>query len=132
MKSSLDERAKVNIDLKHPINTWLCEHVSYMMNKLGVSADGKTPYERIKSKAAEVMGLEFAEKVLWKYHPRKKMEKLNAKWGYGRFVGVRAKSNGLMVVDTESQSGKYVRTVRRITEEQRWDSKNLERVHMVP
>ena len=75
------------MDIRHPVITWLCEYVGYMMNRLEVATDGKTPYERIKGKRAEVMGLEFAERVLWKYHPGKRMEKMNAGWGYGLFVG---------------------------------------------
>ena len=71
--------------------------------------------------------MEFAEKVLWKYHPGKNMEKVNPRWGYGLFIGVRTRSNELVVIDI-----KYVRTVRRVPEEQRWDSKNLEWVTMVP
>ena len=35
------------------------------MNRLEVSVDGKTEYERCKEKKAEVLGLEFGEKVLW-------------------------------------------------------------------
>jgi hypothetical protein len=132
MKSALDERMGVKIDIKHPINTWLCEFAGYMMNRMEVASDGKTPYERIKGKKAEVLGLEFGEKVLWKYHVGKKMEKLNARWGHGIFVGVRAKSNELMVIDEETQELKYTRTARRVPESQRWDSNNLAWVGVVP
>ena len=41
MKSSLDERMGVRIDTMHPVLTWLCEFVSYMMNRMEVAADGK-------------------------------------------------------------------------------------------
>jgi hypothetical protein len=132
MKSSLDERMGVKVDVRHPVITWMCEFVSYMMNRMEVASDGKTPYERVKGKRAEVMGLEFAEKVLWKHHPGKKMEKVNSRWGYGIFIGVRTRSNELIVIDFESKDIKYVRTVRRIPEGQRWDSKNLELVSVVP
>ena len=132
MKSSLDERMGVRVDTLHPVLTWLCEFASYMMNRMEVSADGKTPYERVKGKRAEVLGLEFAEKVLWKHHPGKKMEKMNARWGYGLFLGVKTKSGELIVVDGETKEIKYVRTVKRIPEEQRWDAGNLEWVMGVP
>ena len=132
MKSALDERMGVKIDIKHPVNTWMCEFVGYMMNRLEVAADGKTPYERVKGKKAEVLGLEFGERVLWKHHPGRRMEKLNARWGYGLFIGVRAKSGELIVIDEGSKEVKYVRTVRRIPEADRWNAKNLELVAMVP
>ena len=59
LKSSLDERMQVRIDVQHPVLTWLCEDASFMMNRMEVSADGKTPNERVKGKRMEVLGLEF-------------------------------------------------------------------------
>ena len=133
LKSALDDRIGVRIDTKHPVLTWLCEYAGYMMNRLQVSSDGKTAYERTKGKKAEVLGLEFGEKVLWKYGTKgPKMEKMNARWGYGLFIGVRTKSNELIVVDQETRDIKYVRTVRRVPEEQRWSADNLEWVRAVP
>ena len=132
LKSSLDERMGVKINVLHPVLTWLCEFVGYMMNRMEVASDGKTPYERVKGKRSEVMGLEFCEKVLWKYHPGRRMAKFDARWGYGLFLGVRSRSGELIVVDGESKEVKYVRTVKRIPEEQRWDPNNLEWITMVP
>ena len=120
------------IDVLHRVLTWLCEFVGYMMNRMEVASDGKTPYERVKGKRSEVMGLEFCEKVLWKYHPGKRVAKFDARWGYGLFLGVRSRSGELIVVDGESREVKYVRTVKRIPEEQRWDPNNLEWITMVP
>ena len=52
--------------------------------------------------------------------------------GTGCFWGVRARSNELIIIDETSKELKYVRTVRRVPEEQRWDSNNLQWVTMVP
>jgi hypothetical protein len=38
-----------------------------------VASDGKTPYERVKGKRGEMLGLEFGERVLWKHHQGKAM-----------------------------------------------------------
>ena len=109
----------VRVEVRHPVLTFLCEFVGYMMNRMEVAADGKTPYERVKGKRAEVMGLEFGEKVLWKHHPGRKMDKLNARWSYSIFLGVRSRSGELVVADGDSKEIKNVRTLRRIPEEQR-------------
>ena len=53
-KSSLDERMGVRIDVRHPILTWMCEYVTYLTNRLEVSSDGRTAYERVKGKRAQV------------------------------------------------------------------------------
>ena len=73
------------------------------MKRLEVSVDGKTAYGRCKGKRDRVLGLEFAEKVLWKLPTGAKMEKINAWWECGFFIGVRAKSNELIIVDRETK-----------------------------
>ena len=79
-----------------------------------------------------MLGLEFGEKVLWKSPAGAKMEKINARWGYGLFVGVKAKSNELIIVERDTNCIKYVRTVRRVPLEQRCSVHNLEWVRAVP
>ena len=132
LKSALDERISFLIDAKHPILTWHCEYAGFLLKRLEASDDGKTAYERCKGKKAQVLGLEFAVKVLWKLPTGAKMKKINARWGYGLFIGVRAKSNELIIVDQETKNIKYVRTVRRVPLEQRWSADNLEWVRGVP
>ena len=48
------------------------------------------------------------------------------------FIGARAKSNELIVVDRKTCCIKCVRTVRRVPQEQRWSADNLEWVQVVP
>jgi hypothetical protein len=91
-----------------------------------VAADGKTAYERCKGKKTEIIGLEFGEKVLWKIPVKgPKMEKLNARWGSGIFIGVRTKSCELIVADEAEQGIVCVRTVWRVPLEQRWSAEHL-------
>jgi hypothetical protein len=86
LKSQHDDRYGVKIDTKHPILAWMCEYRMCLLNRLEVSKDGKTAYERCKGKKVKVFGFEFAEKVLWKLRPQAAhYEKMNARWGYGLF-----------------------------------------------
>ena len=48
------------------------------------------------------------------------------------FVGVKAKSNELIVIDGDTKEVKMVRTVRRVPEDQRWKAEYLEWVEAVP
>ena len=133
MKSALEERMGVRVDVRHPILSWMCDYAGFLLNRLEVSADGKTAYERNKGKRAQVLGLEFGERVLWK-HGRlgAKMEKINARWSYGMFLGVKVKSGELIILDFETETISYVRTVRRVPEEQRWSAEYLGKVLVVP
>ena len=94
-----------------------------------MSSDGKTSYERVKGKLAQVIGVEFGEKVLWKFRVQgldQNLEKINARWGYGLFLGVRSTSGELIVADQETKSIKYTRTVRRVPLRDRWSSDTLQ------
>jgi len=70
-------------------------------NRLTQGVDGLVAYERVKGKRPTVLGVEFGEKVLYKKQVGSKMEKINARWEYGIFVGVRRRSNELWVVTAE-------------------------------
>ena len=123
LKSALDERMAVKIDTFHPVLTWLCEYAGLLLNRL------------VKGKPAQVIGVEFGEKVLWKFPVQgldQKMEKINARWGYGLFLGVKSTSGELIVADQETKSIKYTRTVRRVPLRDRWSSDNLQWVATVP
>ena len=132
-KSQLDERYGVKIATGHPILTWLCEYCTHLLNRLEVSKDGKTAYERCKGKKAKVLGFEFGETVLWKKRPpATRLQKMNSQWELGIFLGVRRESGELIVASQVDQNIKYTRTARRVPEEERWSMKNLDWVRAVP
>ena len=133
LNSQLDERYGARIDTMHPILPWLFDYSMHVLNRMEVSKDGKTAYERCKGKRAKVLGLELGEKVLWKHRQVGTYQsKLSARLGHGLFIGVNRKSGELIVVDEESQKVKYVRSARRTPEEDRWHVDNLEWAQMVP
>ena len=74
------------------MGTFLAEYAALMVNRLEVGKDVKTAYERTKSKAAIVMGLESGEKIMWKKKGKAKMDKASSRWDFGIFVGVRSRS----------------------------------------
>jgi hypothetical protein len=106
------------------------EYAVYLLNRLEVGHDGKTAYERSKGKKPTVLGIEFGEKVLFKLKPAQKMEKINPRWEYGIFVGVRRRSGEIWVSTKEKVFA--VRSVTRIPIESRWSRDNVDWVTRVP
>ena len=98
LKSAVDERYMVRISAEHLIITWLVDYAAFLVNRLEVGRDGKTSYERSRGKSATVLGVEFAERVLWKERTTGPMQKINARWQYGVFIGVRRRSGEIYVV----------------------------------
>ena len=130
LKLALEARIGMDIDAESKIVTFMAEYASYLMNRLEVGKDGKTAYERTKGKAATVLGIEFGEKLVWRKKAGQKMNKINSKWDYGIFVGVRQKSGEFWVAN---ESGIHkARSVRRIAVQDRWTQDSVKWVKYVP
>ena len=130
MKLALEDRIGKEIDAEACVLTFAAEYASYLINRLLLGKDGKTAGERSKGKSATVLGLEFGEKVLYKKKAKAKMEKINSRWEYGIFVGVRQRSGELWVATQEGV--RKVRSVRRIPIEERWSEDSVKWVKNVP
>ena len=131
MRSALEDKWGVKLEVAHPVWTWLAEYAGWMLTRGEVGRDGRTAYERIKGKKAKLHGMEFAEGVLWKRRREGgPLGKLTSMWEDGVFLGVKG-STGEIIVGNEK--GVWVtRTVRRKPEEERWDRKNIEKIVGVP
>ena len=92
IKLAFEGRIGQKVDAESCVVAFMAEHAAYLVNRLSVGKDGKTPYERNKGKKATVMGIEFGEKLLYSYKRKSqaKADKINPRWEYGVFVGVRA------------------------------------------
>ena len=89
IRSDIEGRWGVKIDVTHSIWPWIAEHAGFLSTRFEVGRDGKTAYERLKGKSAEVQGMAFAEGILWK---RKRaggpLGKLTCMWEDGIYPGV--------------------------------------------
>ena len=74
--------------------------------------------------------MEFGEKLLYEVKPTAKLEKINSRWEFGIFVGVRRRSGEVWI----AVKGKILsaRSVRRIPAEQRWGEDCLSCVGRFP
>ena len=90
LRSALEDRWGVKLEADHVVWTWMVEYAGWLVTRGEVGKDGKTAYERIKGKAAKLVGMEFGEGVLWK---RKReggpLGKLTCMWDDGVFLGVK-------------------------------------------
>ena len=100
--SACQERMGTRIKLEEKIVIFMAEYAAYLINRLEVGKDGKTAYERCRGKQATVLAIEFGEKLLWKVRQKNRLEKLNPRWEYGVFVGVKATSGEVWAATKES------------------------------
>ena len=126
----LQDRLGRKVDARERIAAFIPEYAAYLMNRLIQGSDGKVAYERLKGKKPSVLGIEFGGKVLCKLKLGAKLEKINARWGYGIFVGVRKRSNELMMMTPDGLQ--FVRSVRRIPLEKRWGDDCVDWIKWAP
>ena len=116
---------------EHPVTAWLVEHVSDVLTKYLVGADGHSAYERLFGKQAREEGLEFGERVLYRKRRGGDMNVvldgrwepviwLGRRWGSGTH---RVHANG-KVID--------VRSVQRRPALERWSATELAAVRATP
>jgi hypothetical protein len=131
MRSALEERIGVKLGVDDAIWPWIVEYASYLLNRMEVSHDGKTSYERNKGKKARVLGIEFGEAVLWKRRPvGGALGKLAVMWEDGVFIGVKGTTNEVII---GAGSGVHrTRTIQRKPFDERWSADLIKRVSGVP
>lgn len=118
--NALDERAGTDVCVVSNILRWMLEFSSVLLNRYLVGKDGKTPYERMKGTASQMLGLEFAEAVMFRRVPTPgRLGKLDSLWEKGLLVGYKSTSGEYMVVNGEGAC--RTRTVRRLPFEHRWN-----------
>ena len=130
MLLALEGRLGKSLSAREPIVNFMPEYAAYLLNRKEVGQDGKTSYERCKGKKATVLGIEFGEKLLYKVKPKDKQEKINSRWEYAIFIGVRRRSGELWVAVKDSVFA--VRSVRRIPVEERWNEDCIKWVNRAP
>ena len=130
MKSALEDRLRTKLKPDDRVLMFLAEYAAHLVNRLEVGKDGKTAYERSRGKRATVIAVEFGERLLWRVRRVGKQEKMNARWDYGVFVGIRPESGEVLVAVKEGIQA--VRSVRRLPAEERWGPGNKDMVRHVP
>ena len=133
IKIGLERRIKRRVETTWPILTWMAEHSCMMLNRYQVGKDGKTPHRRATGKECVQKTLEFGEQVYAKPKRRpstNRKQALETRWKIGTWVGMTNRSNEHIVVvqDKDAEYAIRVRTVRRVSEDQRWNADAIQRI----
>ncbi len=105
-RNDVASRNKGRLHPDHPALIWMTEHSSVTMNRLEVSKDGMTAYERCKAKKAKTLGEKLGEAVLWKQQPVDgHLANLTSLWADGVHLGIKSTA-GEIVVGTARALGR--------------------------
>ena len=131
LKMSLERKINKCIPSRHPIMTWLIEHVADLLSKYGVGKDGRTAYERIRGKRYHGEMIEFGRRIFHMNPGKPQGGSMKERWSEGTFVGKRFSSDEYMVV---LDDGKLIkaRSVKLLPESQSWNAGVLENLTSTP
>ena len=130
LKVACEDRWGIRLRPDEKTVVFIAEYASYLLNKLEVGKDGKTAWERSRGKRGAVMAVKFGEKVLWRIRHTGRMAKMNPRWDFGVFVGVRADSGEVWIATKDGLQ--TVRAIRRLPLEERWAAANRDYIRHVP
>ena len=118
-------KATVKLDLDSPLFDWCIEWAAESLNRFRVMKNGKTPYEMVGARKSNDLPIAcFGEQVL--YIPlkaeRKKEDKM-VRCKYGIWLGLLPRSSEVVIGTSEGIV--KARTIRRLTEDMRWNANAL-------
>ena len=125
LKLGLEYRVKARIPEAHPVFEWMCEHAGWLINHLRVGRDGLTAWQRVTGRACKQAIVEFGELVYAKplriSAGNRERANLEPRWYRGVWVGVHDRTGEHVVVALNGGPATLVRTIKRLTEAERWD-----------
>ncbi len=132
LKIHVEVNAKMDINNDSVFLAWLVEHACTRYNRCTVGGDGKTPWQRAYGKSPALPLIPIGEKVLFKKLQSTGAHKnsLAPKFTYGVYVGSRPRSGEHYI----AAAGSVVRSrnVRRLSQDQRWDKEEIQKIRGTP
>ena len=131
LKIGLEQKIQKVLKDDHPIMAWIPEYAGFLLSRFQVAADGKTPYERLKGKEYRRALVDFGERVMFMPTVQgTKMNKLESKWDFGRFVGIRPRSNEAFIMTSDGVQ--KARSFKRLPEPDRWTLEDWDELKGLP
>ena len=103
LKLAFESHIGQKIPSDHSVIPWLVEYAAVLLSRGQVSSDGKTPYERLKGKPANLPGLQFGERLLWRTNvpARDRKNRMDTPTKKGVYLGQRTVSGEYLVGSAE-------------------------------
>ena len=97
----LEARIRHRIPPDHPIISWIVQHTTFLMNRQIKGPDGRTGYERVRSRAYSTRLLEIGEYCRYKLRSHDVLEdgSTAARWSKGICLGMDPRDNTYMFFD---------------------------------
>ena len=130
IKCHIESRTQEPLNDDSHVMPWLVEHAGCILSRCQKGRDGKTPFERLHGKKPTQEFVPFGEKVLAGQVTREPRNRMNPRYQYGIWLGMRKNSAECFVGNADGVF--RAREVRRLEPQDRWDTRAIHSVIGVP
>ena len=130
VKCHIESRMQKPLNDDSPVMPWLVEHAGCILSRCQKGRDGKTPFERLHGKRPRQEFVPFGEKVLARKITADPMNRMNPRYHYGIWLGMRNNSAECFIGNADGAI--RAREIRRLEPQDRWDAEAINNVIGVP
>ena len=103
IKCHIESRTQEPISDDSPVTLWLVEHAGCILSRCQKGRDGKTPFERLHGKKPTQSFVPFGEKVLARRVTTEPLNRMNPRYQYGIWLGMRSNSAECFIGNAEGR-----------------------------
>ena len=132
MKDMIEYKANVKIEQDDIIVPWMVRWAAMMISRYMVGKDGKTGYERRRSRKCKIPVVPFGETVWYKQvrEGKERKDKFNSEWEEGIWLGHARNSNEAIIGLNDGVVRAYA--IRRKDDGNRWDPLRIKGIKGTP
>ena len=130
VKCHIESRTQEPLSDDSLVMPWLVEHAGCILSKCQKGRDGKTPCEGLHGKKPTQEFVPFGEKVLARKITTDPIYRMNPRYQYGVWLGMRNNSEECFIGNADGVF--RAREVRRLEPQDRWDTEAINNVIGVP
>ena len=130
IKCHIESRTQEPLSDNSPVMPWLVEHAGCILSRCQKGRDGKTPFERPHGKKPTQEFVPFGEKVSARRVTTEPTNRMNPRYQYGIWLGMRNNSAECFIENAEGVFRAI--EIRRLEPRDRWDREAINNVIGVP
>ena len=130
VKCHIESRTQEPLNDDSLVMPWLVEHAGCILTRCQKGRDGKTPFERLHGKKPTQDFVPFGEEVLARKITTDPMNRMNPRYQYGVWLGMRNNSAECFIGNADGVF--RAREIRRLEPQDRWDTEAINNVIGAP
>ena len=130
IKCHIESKTQESLSDDSPVMPWLVEHAGCILSRCQKGRDGQTPFERLHGKKPTQEIVPFGKKVLGRRVTTEPMNRMNPRYQYGIWLGMRNNSAECFIGNADGVF--RAREIRRLEPQDRWDKEAINNVIGVP